>query len=381
MKKVLSLLLCIACILAVGCGLEENTSQITPTHTSTATATNEATLTPDDTVTSAPDATPDLSLEPENSATVTPTPVPTPKPTIRPAQTESIVPAELLVTGYTTPLDPKSVNFPANYEMPYYIEVDVTNQCVNIFIKDEATGAYNILLNRFVCSGGTSTKPTKKGNFFIKSDAEQKKATGQNVKYTRYYFKNYDSYAYYITRYSNEYMFHSFTFEANSAGTILPKRNSYYNMGNTGSAGCLRMLMNHAKWIYDNIDAGTYCVVNSKRPTDKALRTVLKKYVPTLGYDMWPEWNGDRSNTTGLTRTEYISNPDTITTPTPVTPTPEITPTPEVTPTPTDVIPPSATATTTVSPTVTVTPTNTVPPSTTPPTAPSATATSTDESE
>lgn len=341
MKRILSILVCIICLTVclVGCKPEQNKPQNTNTPVSDSGSPSSSagtTIVPE---------TPKVSLTP--NVTGTATPKPTAAPTIRPAQSESIVPSELLLTGYTTPLDPKSVNFPANYKMPYYIEVDVTNQCVNIFRRNDATGAYDILLNRFVCSGGTSTKPTKLGHFYIKSDAEQKKATGQNVKYTRYYFKNYQSYAYYVTRYSNEYMFHSFTFEANAAGQIVPKRASYYNMGNTGSAGCLRMLMNHAKWIYDNIDAGTYCVVNKNRPTDKNLRAVLKKYVPTLGYDMTTAWNGDRSSLTGLTRTEFIQNPDVITTP---VPTPVVTPTPTPTPPPTPVITPTPTPTPTPPP-------------------------------
>ncbi len=335
MKRILCILVCILClaVFLTGCKPEPNKPNTSNIPTGSGSPSSSGDLT---------------TIVPETPGIVTPTPTPTatpkptPVPTIRPAQKDSIVPSELLLTGYTTPLDPKSVNFPANYKMPYYIEVDVTNQCVNIFRRNEETGKYDILLNRFVCSGGTATKPTKLGNFYIKSEAEQKRATGQSVKYTRYYFKNYDSYAYYVTRYSNEYMFHSFTFEANSSNQIVPKKNSYYNMGNTGSAGCLRMLMNHAKWIYENIDAGTYCVVNKNRPSDKNLKAVLKKYVPTLGYDMWASWNGDRSNTTGLTRTEFIQTPDVLTTPTPVitpSPTPVITPsptpTPEITPSPT----------------------------------------------
>ncbi len=301
-------------------------------------------------------------------ASPTPTPVPTPTPTIRPAQVDSIVPEELLTTGYTTPLNPKSVKFPENYNMPYYIEVDVTNQCVNIFRKNPETGAYDILLNRFVTSGGTSSKPTKTGNFYIKTEEQQKAATGQSLKYVRYYFQKYGSYAYYITRYSNEYMFHSFTFEVSSDKKIVPKSSSYYNMGNTGSAGCLRMLMGHAKWIYENIDGGTYCVVNKNRARDNNLRAVLKKYVPPLGYDMTPAWDGNRSNYTGLVECDFVNNPQ-IADKKPITP-PPVTPTPPLTPTPTPTISVSPEITPSATPNVTpvVTPGNTpnVTPSATP---------------
>ncbi len=367
MKKLISLCLFVIMLIScfTGCATEESVdpsgSELTNTTAPTDSATEEPEATDGTAVgeatpdgSSAPEPTPDLTSEepffvvsasPDPLATPTPplsptptptpTPVPTPTPTLRPAQKSSIVPAELLVTGYTKPLDPKSVKFPANYNMPYYIEVDVTNQCINIFRKNDETGAYDILLNRFVCSGGTSSQPTKTGNFFIKTNEQQKAATGQSLKYVRYYFQKYYSYAYYITRYSNEYMFHSFTFTVNSSKKIVPKNSAYYNMGNTGSAGCLRMLMGHAKWIYENIDGGTYCVVNKNRPRDNQLRSVLKKYVPPLGYDMTPAWNGNRSNYTGLVECDFVKNPQTADK-IPITP-PPATPTP----TPTDILSPS----------------------------------------
>lgn len=359
MKKLISL--CLFLIMLLGCftaceeqqpATSEVNNTVAPTDTvTTAPSSPEATdevivgdepqeptptpeAAPEETfflVSASPDplATPTAPLSP--TPTPTPTPVPTPTPTLRPAQKDSIVPAELLTTGYTKPLDPKSVNFPENYNMPYYIEVDVTNQCVNIFRKNDETGAYDILLNRFVCSGGTSSQPTKTGNFYIKTDEQQKAATGQSLKYVRYYFQKYYSYAYYITRYSNEYMFHSFTFTVNSNKKIVPKSNAYYNMGNTGSAGCLRLLMGHAKWIFENIDGGTYCVVNKNRARNNNLRSVLKKYVPPLGYDMTPAWNGNRSNYTGLVECDFVKNPQTADKiPITPSPTPTLTPTPGV---------------------------------------------------
>ena len=150
-------------------------------------------------------------------------------------------------------------------------------------------------------------------------------------------------------------MFHSFTFTP-SNGKIVPKSGAYYNMGNTGSAGCLRMLMGHAKWIYENIDGGTYCVVNKNRAKDSTLRSVLKKYVPPLGWDMTPSWNGDRSNYDGLVKCDFVHNPENTSI---TTPTPEITPTPTAEPTATAVIAPTQepTPTLTPTPTATLTPT------------------------
>ena len=297
-------------------------------------------------------ATPDT----DSSAPVTPTPT----VYIRPAQSDSIVPSALLTVGYTTPLK----DAPKGYRMPYYIEVDISNQCVNIFVKNKATGKYDVLLNRFICSGGTSTNPTLTGEFYIKTQEQQRAATGQNLKYKRYYFQKYESYAYYVTRYKNEYMFHSFTF-AQVNGKVVPKSGAYYNMGNPGSAGCLRMLMNHAKWIYDNVDGGTYCVVTKNRPVDSTLRATLKKYLPPLGWDMLADYEPG-NNSHGLVRTELVSNPDVVPTPKPTpveeSPTPDNSEEPSVSPdvtptaTPTEVPSDEASPTgTTTSPTDTPT--------------------------
>lgn len=390
MKKFLSLFMFLVCLITCLTSCSPKTEpKVTADNSASATildnSSNPSASAPSTAITTAlPEQTyivsissPDASIPAGATPTPTATPVPTPTPTIRPAQLDSIVPHALLTTGYTTPLDPEKVNFPENYNMPYYIEVDLTNQCVNIFRKNTETGKYDILLNRFICSAGTSKQPSRTGNFFIKTDEQQKAATGQVVKYTRYYFKKYYSYAYYITRYSNEYMFHSFTFGV-SGGKIVPKSSAYYNMGNAGSAGCLRMLMGHAKWIYENIDGGTYCVVNKSRARDNTLRSTLKKYVPPLGWDMTPEWDGNRSNYTGLVRADFIENPekaDHI----PVTPSPSPTPTPEVTPTvavtPTYTPPVTPTATAGVTPTAS----SEVTPEVTPEATPEVTAPPTDE--
>ena len=353
MKKLLALIVCAACAISCFVGCVDNGEEFLPTPTETeagSTSTPTSVATPTETADSSAEATPTIT------PTLAPgeTPKPTPTPTPRPAQTESIVPYELLITGYTEPLPPETVDFPKNYNMPYYLECDITNQCVNVFVKNEETGAYDVLLNRFVCSAGTSDQPTKLGHFFIKTDAQE----GRKVKNEYYYFQKYESHAYYITRYSGAYMFHSFTYTGTKGA---PKKGAYYNMGNPGSAGCLRMLMGHAKWIYENIDPGTYVVVNKNRPVNRELRDCLLKYVPPLGWDMTPDWKpGD--NTKGLVRADHVPESSVASTLPPVTPTPTATPevtvaptTPAVTPTATAVVTPAHTAKPTAEPTATST--------------------------
>lgn len=350
MKKFVAILTFVVCFISCFVGCEQNKLTDTPTNAPTVSAT------PGELEIGDPDVLPTPEGE-QDEATASPTAKPTPIPQ---AQKDSIVPSYLLTTGYTTPLE----DVPAGYNMPYYIEVDLTNQCVNVFIKNEQTGKYDVLLNRFVCSGGTTDMPTKQGSFYIKSKAEQIAATGQYVNYESYYFKKYESYACYITRYSNAYMFHSYTFYEN--GDYI--RVKSYNLGNPGSAGCLRMLMSHAKWIHDNAYAGTYVVVNNNRKADAQLKKVLKK-LPPLGYEMTRDFNPDTNE--GIVKTVfplinkkqvYIPGVSDIITPTPsLSPTPTVTPTPtpEVTPTVTPTITPTATPTdvpTMATPTPEVTP-------------------------
>lgn len=360
MKKFIAIVLFICCFACCFVACEKN-----PVSNPTATPNENE---PTGSASELPIGDPDVTPSPTPDASVvtkqpTPTPVPTPPPA---AQKDSIVPSYLLTTGYTTPLG----DVPAGYNMPYYIEVDLTNQCVNVFVKNDATGKYDILLNRFVCSGGTTDMPTKQGSFYIKSKEQQIASTGQYVNYTSYYFKKYESYAYYITRYSNAYMFHSYTFyELN--GLIRVKS---YNLGNPGSAGCLRMLMNHAKWIHDNAYAGTYVVVNAKRKSDAALKKALKK-LPPLGYDMTKDF--DPQTNAGIVKTifptingmqVYIPGVTDVTATPTIKPTPTITPTPTPTPFVTPTATPTATPTNipvivpTVTPFVTPTVTTTVTP-------------------
>ncbi len=375
MKKLLAVLLCLATAMTMMAGCEKNKNKNTAENTPS--ITDE--LTPESTDEVEDLEGEDVPLESESpaptepGATAVPTPVPTPAPPVK----DSIVPTELLTVGYTTPIDPSKSGLPATYNMPYYVEVDLTNQCVNIFIANETNGKYDFLLNRFICSGGTSDKPTKTGKFVIKTQAQQKAATGQNVKGYSYYFKKYDSYAYYYTRYSNEYMFHSFTF-VSSGGVITPKSGAYYNMGNRGSAGCLRMLMGHAKWIYDYIDGGTYCYVTNERKTDSTLRSTLKKYIPPLGYDMTPQWVPG-NNSSGLVPVKEVVEkakapltPAAVVTPAP-TPAPTAVPTAEPTQAPTEVPTQAPTATAEPTPTPAPTPTPTAAPTAEPTQAPTPT--------
>ncbi len=86
------------------------------------------------------------------------------------------------------------------------------------------------------CSPGTYATPTVTGTFAVDSKG--------------YYFDSYGVRCYWWTQFYGEYLFHSTTYYTSGA----PKDT---RLGMNLSHGCVRLATENAKWIYDNIPAGT----------------------------------------------------------------------------------------------------------------------------
>lgn len=306
----------------------DNSVQATPTPTNTPIQMPSAEDTPQSNPTQTPVSTP------EQTPTPTPTPTPSPTPTLKPSPTnyptQPIVPEALLKIGPWYPeKQPK-----AGYNMPYALEVDITNQCVNVYIKDPQTGLYDKIINRFVCSTGLPNTPTPTGVYYASNDN-----TGKVFKTTWMCFPKWDNtWARYITRITGPYLFHSFSYLTKDIND--PSMYSYNKLGSRASAGCVRLLVEHAKWIYDNVQEYTFVNITANKEEDINLKYALTK----------PEYGKPVSE-------DSMKTPPPTPTPTPtVTPTPTPTPTPTVTPTPTP----------TPTPTQTPTPTPTLEPSSSP---------------
>jgi peptidoglycan hydrolase-like protein with peptidoglycan-binding domain len=54
------------------------------------------------------------------------------------------------------------------------------------------------------------------------------------------------------------------------------KTASYKALGNRASHGCIRLSVPDAKWIYDNVGAGTVVTITNSLPVDKELKEALK---------------------------------------------------------------------------------------------------------
>lgn len=90
-----------------------------------------------------------------------------------------------------------------------------------------------------MCPGKAST-PTVKGEF--------------TVGIRGYYFDSGSSRCFWYTQFKGNYLFHSTLYNKN--GTIQDNRT-----GIPLSHGCVRLEIQYAKWIYDNIPSGTKVVV------------------------------------------------------------------------------------------------------------------------
>lgn len=124
----------------------------------------------------------------------------------------------------------------------YAILVDCSRHLVSVY-----KGYQNhwTRIQRYSCGDGKASTPTKKGVF--------------TVGYKQRYFGSSSYRCWYATQFSGNYLFHSVLYApANTPSKIIAP-----TLGKGVSHGCVRLALNHAKWIYDNIPRNTRVVVYS----------------------------------------------------------------------------------------------------------------------
>jgi peptidoglycan hydrolase-like protein with peptidoglycan-binding domain len=126
-----------------------------------------------------------------------------------------------------------SRNFPSKTK--YFIWIDIPKQRVNVF-----TGSNNNwkLLKSMICSTGKSRTPTIKGNFTV------------GIKGS-YFIADSGARCKWYTQIKGNYLFHSVLYD-NKGNKIIDGTLSV-----PASHGCVRLATENAKFIYDNIPAGT----------------------------------------------------------------------------------------------------------------------------
>lgn len=119
----------------------------------------------------------------------------------------------------------------------YLILADTSNCRVAIFQK--ATNSWSNI-HYYKCAPGKASTPTVKGEFTVGAKG--------------YYFDSGQSRCFWYTQFYHNYLFHSTLYNKN--GTIQDNRT-----GIPLSHGCIRLEIQYAKWIYDNIPKNTKVIV------------------------------------------------------------------------------------------------------------------------
>lgn len=144
----------------------------------------------------------------------------------------------------------------------FHIVVDVNNQVTSVYGRDEK-GEYTVVVRQMLCSTGTKKNPSDVGDWTL---------NGRTARWC--YFPTWGGYAQYWTRINSSIAFHSVIYH--TVSTMDLKISSYNNLGKRASHGCIRLTVADAKWIYDNVGAGTIVTIREDLPSDPELRASLK---------------------------------------------------------------------------------------------------------
>lgn len=137
----------------------------------------------------------------------------------------------------------------ATDEHPYAIYVNKLANCVTVYTKD-ANGEYTVPYTAFVCSCGGSNTPV---------------GTFQTTVRYRWRALVHGVHGQYATRIVGSILFHSVPYTSQNVDRL--QTEEFNKLGETASAGCVRLMVADAKWIYDNCPSGTKVVIyNDENP-------------------------------------------------------------------------------------------------------------------
>lgn len=122
---------------------------------------------------------------------------------------------------------------------PLSVQVSLAQQKVTVLDAKGRT------VKTFVCSSGKSGEETPTGTYTVSDRGKS------------FYNPQVKEGAYYWTRFYGAYLFHSVPFDADYR--MEPEEAE--KLGSPASHGCVRLPVEDAKWIYDNIPKGTKVVI------------------------------------------------------------------------------------------------------------------------
>lgn len=128
-----------------------------------------------------------------------------------------------------------------NAAKPVWIKVSTAKQIVTVFDANDQ------IIESFVCSTGLNGADTETptGTYKIAERGES------------FFSQTYQQGAYYWTQFYGDYLFHSVPFDSNRVIEVAEAA----KLGTKASHGCVRLSIENAKWIYDNIPRGTVVVI------------------------------------------------------------------------------------------------------------------------
>ena len=154
----------------------------------------------------------------------------------------------------------------------FYILLDLVNQVVTVYEKDEY-GEYTRIVRRFLCTTGRTAvdpedpndtaTPTPRGIWKIGGRERFGKFANFSGEYARYW-----------TQIVGSVFFHSIMFGNRTVNSL--QRSAFNNLGRSASHGCVRLYVEDARWLYYYACPGTCIRVSDSEKKDSSLRGALK---------------------------------------------------------------------------------------------------------
>lgn len=166
-------------------------------------------------------------------------------------------------------LNKENVNI-INNQAKYYVIVNYVSNVVTIYTKD-TNNRYTIPVKAMVCSTG---KDTPRSGVY--------KLTNARYKWRALFGGVYGQYAVKIV---GNILFHSVPYLSTDNSTL--EYWEYDKLGTSASAGCVRLTVTDALWIYNNCGSGTQVEFssNAKNPLGKPIAQKISNYQDLRGFD------------------------------------------------------------------------------------------------
>ena len=149
----------------------------------------------------------------------------------------------------------------AEYDMPYYIGVDLTNQIVTVYRTED-----DAIVRQMLTSTGINDS-TPEGTFYM----EPKGRLSERGEWT--WLRQYQCWVKFASRIYHGYMFHSLPFEEKDESTMIEQ--SVKEFGMPASHGCMRLRVDDARFIAKECLQGTKVVIYKNEVKEEELRELL----------------------------------------------------------------------------------------------------------